>query len=131
MDPFTVVIGGMLFTLVVALLVIGRFYPGDGGDVLNWNPQRKAELDAQNEIDDMEQMLVATNRRRAARGKPALTENALRDQVTREERAMRTKREESRAEEDVAQMLEAKNARRRERGQSELTCDEYKQSLGL
>lgn len=89
MDPFTVVIGGMLFTLVVALLLIGRFYPGDGSEVLDWNPQRKAELDAQNEVDDMDQMLAATNRRRAARGKAPLTEGGLRDQVTRDERAMR------------------------------------------
>lgn len=101
MDPFTVVIVGMLFTLVVALLVIGRFYPGDGSDVLGWNPNRKAELDAQNEVDDMEQMLAATNRRRVARGKAPLTEGGLREQVTRDQRAVHAEREQGRAEGDV------------------------------
>jgi hypothetical protein len=101
MDPFMVVIGGMLLTIVAALLFIGRFYPGDGGDVLDWNPQRKAELDAQNEVDDMEQMLAATNRRRVAKGKAPLTEVGLRDQVSREEGSMHANRGQARAEEDV------------------------------
>lgn len=96
-----VVMGGMLFTLVVALLLIGRFYPGDGGDVLDWNPHRKAERDARNEVDDMEQMLAATNRRRVARGKVPLTEGGLREQLARDEQAMHAKRAEGRAEEDV------------------------------
>ena len=96
-----VVIGGMLFTLVAALLLIGRFYPGDGSDVLDWDPQRKAELDAQNEVDDMEQMLAATNRRREARGKAPLTEGGLREQVARDEQTMHARRGESRAGEDM------------------------------
>jgi len=90
MDPFAVVMVGMLLALVVALLLIGRFYPaGDGSEVLDWDPQRKAERDAQNDVDDMDQMLAATNRRRAARGKTPLTEDGLRDQVARDERTMR------------------------------------------
>lgn len=96
-----VVIGGMLLTLVAALLFIGRFYPGDGSDVLDWSPQRKAELDAQNEVDDMEQMLAATNRRRMAKGKAPLTEGGLREQVAREEGTLDARRREARAEEDV------------------------------
>ena len=95
-----VVIVGMLLTLVVALLLIGRFYPGDGSDVLDWDPHRKAALDAQNEVDDMEQMLAATNRRRVARGKAPLTEGGLRDQVIRDQRAVQAKREEGRSEAD-------------------------------
>ena len=101
MDPFLVVIGGMLLTLVAALLFLGRFYPGDGSDVLDWNPHRQAELDAQNEVDDMEQMLAATNRRRVARGKAPLTEGGLRDEVTRDEHTMHARRGEGRAGEDM------------------------------
>ncbi len=96
-----VVIGGMLFTLVVALLFIERFFPGDGREVLDWNPHRKAEREARNEVDDMQQMLAATNRRRVARGKAPLTEGGLREQLARDERAMQAKRDEGRAEEDV------------------------------
>lgn len=123
------VIGGMLLTLIVALLLIGRFYPGDDADVLGWSPQRKAELDAQNELDDMAQMLAAANARRARRGAPPLTEGGLRDRVTSEEREMRERLEESRSEQDVAALLEAKNVRRRARGQPQLTLDAYARSL--
>lgn len=96
-----VVIGGMLLTLVAALLFLGRCYPGDGSDVLDWDAHRRAELDARNEVDDMEQMLAATNRRRVARGKAPLTEGGVRDQIARDERALRARREDGRAGGDV------------------------------
>ena len=44
-------------------------------------PARRAEIEVQNEIDDMDQMREAVNRRRRARGEAELTEEHLRARV--------------------------------------------------
>ena len=49
----------------------GVFYPGSGAEVLDWNPTRSPELEAQNEIDDLEQMREAANRRRRRGARPS------------------------------------------------------------
>jgi hypothetical protein len=76
---------GMLGFLVGVLLVIGHFYPGSGSDLVDWRPTRSPELEAQNEIDDVRQMLEAQNEMRRRRGAPELDEIALRAEVEEEE----------------------------------------------
>ena len=53
---------------LVAILLLGLYSPRSGADVLGWRPTRAPELEQQNEVDDIAQMLDASNalRRRAA-----------------------------------------------------------------
>jgi len=71
---------------VGALLLVGRFYPGSGADLVDWVPTRSPELEAQNEIDDVRQMLEAQNEMRRRRGAPEMTEDDLHEGVAEDER---------------------------------------------
>jgi hypothetical protein len=80
-DPFTLIMLGIVGGLLVAFLLLGRFYPGSGAKQLDWRPTRSPEVELQNEIDDEEQMFEAINARRRARGEDELTEEAVRARV--------------------------------------------------
>jgi len=121
MDPFALIMLGIVAALIVFVLLLGRYHPKLGSDVLRWQPTRSAEMEVQNEIDDLDQMLEATNRRRRARGESELTEASLRDQVAEDVRDAQERRETYLAQEDIRQMLEATNEKRRRRGEPELT----------
>jgi C4-dicarboxylate-specific signal transduction histidine kinase len=86
-DPFAVVIFGGLAALVIFILLLGRFYPGSGADVLDWKPTRSIEVEAELELQDIDQMLEAQNERRRARGEPELTEDQIRAEVAAHEEA--------------------------------------------
>lgn len=120
-------LGGLL-GLVVALLLLGRFYPGSGRELIDWTPTRSPELEAQNEIDDLEQLRELANRRRRRRGESELTEDNMHSQLTREQpgEAPETPRE---RDADVDELLELSNARRRRKGLPELTLEEFKAEL--
>ena len=128
-DPFALIILGIVVALLVWVLILGRFHPRSTVDVLDWRPTRSPELEAQNEIDDLQQMLDATNERRRRRGEPELTEHALREEVAAAERQQFARREAYLAEVEVDQMLAAKNERRRRRGEPELTAEQYRAQL--
>ncbi len=81
MDPFAAIMLGGVLLLLVALLLLGRFYPGSGAQQLDWRPTRSPEIEVQDEIDDMDQMREAVNRRRRARGEAELTEEHLHERV--------------------------------------------------
>ena len=121
MDPFALIMLGIVVALIVFVLLLGRYHPKSGSDVLRWQPTRSAEMEVQNEVDDLDQMLEATNERRRARGEAELTEASLRDQVAEDVRAAQERRETYLAHEDIRQMLEATNEKRRRRGERELT----------
>jgi hypothetical protein len=73
--------------VIVGLLVlIDHFYEGSSADLLDWTPTRSPEVEAQNEIDDVQQMVEAQNEMRRRRGAPDLDEGRLRHEVEREER---------------------------------------------
>lgn len=129
MDPFVVIMVGGVAGVIVALLLLGMYYPGSGTDVLDWKPTRSIDVEIQNEIDDLEQMLEAANKRRRARGEPELTEASLRSDVAADLLVNVQLREDYLADQEIAQMLEAKNARRRAKGQAEITLAEFKASL--
>ena len=114
---------------VVALYLLGRFYPGSGAEQLDWRPTRSPEMEIQNEIDDLDQMLEATNARRRARGKPELTEASLQAEINAATGENVKRRDEYLVDLEIVQMLDAKNARRRKRGLPELTLEEFKESL--
>ena len=86
MDEFAVFV---LFGLVVAvaiLLALGRWYPGSGAEQVDWRPTRSPEVEAELELDDVDQMLEAQNARRRASGRPERTEDDIRAQVAEDER---------------------------------------------
>ena len=83
MDVFTVVCGGLLAFFVVTTLLLGVFSKRSAAQILDWRPTRSPEAEAENEIDDVEQMIEAQNEIRARRGKPPRT----REDVEREWRA--------------------------------------------
>jgi len=68
MHSFGIVVAGGLGLALVAVLLLGYYYPGTGADVLDWRPTRSVELEAELELDDIEQMLAAQNERRRRRG---------------------------------------------------------------
>jgi hypothetical protein len=80
-DPFALIMLAIVGGLLVAFLLIGRFYPGSGAKQLDWRPTRSVDVEVQNEIDDEAQMREAINVRRRARGEDELTEEDVRARV--------------------------------------------------
>ena len=70
---------------VGVLLLIGHYYPGSSTELVDWKPTRSPEVEAQNEIEDLQQMLEAQNEMRRRRGAPEIDEVALRAEVEEEE----------------------------------------------
>lgn len=75
----------MVGLIVGILLLIGHYYPGSGAELVDWRPTRSPEVEAQNEIDDVRQMIEAQNEMRRRRGAPELDEAVLRAEVEEEE----------------------------------------------
>jgi hypothetical protein len=72
-DVFTVVFGGTLLFFVVMVLLLGIFSNRSARDYLDWKPTRSPEVEAQNDVDDIEQMIEAQNEMRRRRGAPETT----------------------------------------------------------
>jgi hypothetical protein len=129
-DPFTVIILGGTALLIVMLLLLGAFHPRSGADVLQWRPTRSPEVEAQNEVDDLDQMLEAANERRRAAGRPERTLDDVEQAIAEHERDQRARREEYGRDQDIEEMLALKNERRARKGLAPLTREEYEASLG-
>ncbi len=123
MGSFGIVTAGGLGLFLLAVLALGYYYPGTGADVLDWRPTRSVELEAELELDDMEQMLAAQNERRRRRGAPERSLEQIELQVAsdlaeqRRRRADYLSRSESpaEAERDLQDLLAAAEERRRRR----------------
>jgi hypothetical protein len=99
-DEFTafVLFGGLV--AIGIFLAIGRWYPGSGAEQVDWRLTRSPEVEAELEIDDVDQMIEAQNRRRRESGRPEVTEADIRaqvaaDQAWREELRRRAARDSS------------------------------------
>jgi acyl-CoA reductase-like NAD-dependent aldehyde dehydrogenase len=125
-DPFAVIMIGIVGGMLVGLVLLGLFHPRSGAQTLDWKPTRSVEQEVQNEIDDLDQMLEAANARRRRRGEAELTEEAVRASVGADVADTIKRREEHLAELEVVQMLDAKNARRRAKGLPEISVEEYR-----
>ena len=77
MDVFTVVFGGLMAFFVITVLLLGLFSNRSARDYLDWKPTRSPEVEAQNEIDDIEQMIEAQNEMRRRRGAPEITREEI------------------------------------------------------
>ena len=64
----------MVGFIVLCLVLLARAYPGSGADLVDWKPTRSHELEAQLEVDDVQQMLDAQNEYRRRRGAAELPE---------------------------------------------------------
>ena len=86
MDEFAafVVFGSLV--VIGIFLAIGRWYPGSGAEQVDWRPTRSPEVEAELEIDDVDQMIEAQNVRRRRSGRPEITEADIRDQVAADQR---------------------------------------------
>jgi hypothetical protein len=76
----------MVAFIVGVILVVGHFYPGSSASLVHWVPTRSPEVEAQNEIDDIRQMMEAQNEMRRRRGAPEMTEAELHAGVAEDER---------------------------------------------
>jgi hypothetical protein len=128
-DPFVVIMVGLVGGLLVALILLGLFYPGSGADQVNWRPTRSVETEVQNEIDDLDEMLEAANEKRRARGVAELTEEGIHQRVAEDRRLADEQREAYLGEVEIEQMLEIKNERRARKGLEPITAEQYKAEL--
>jgi len=77
---------GLLGAMLIVLFLISHFYKGSSAELVDWRPTRSPEVEAQNEIDDIRQMLEAQNEMRRRRGAPEIDVDSLRAEVEEEER---------------------------------------------
>jgi hypothetical protein len=84
-DAFPLIVLGGILLVVGALVLIARFYPGSGADLLDWQPTRSYETEIELELEDVQQMIDAQNEYRRKRGERELTEDEVREGVAREE----------------------------------------------
>jgi hypothetical protein len=87
-DPFTVIFGGTLAFFIVFVLLLGLFSKRSAIDILDWKPTRSPELEAQNDIDDVQQMIDAQNEMRRRRGLPERDEEEIAASVERHRREL-------------------------------------------
>ena len=78
---------GALIAIVLVFLAIGHYYPGSGGDVIDWKPTRSPELEAELELRDIDEMLEAQNERRRRSGRPEMSELSVHAELEAERRA--------------------------------------------
>jgi septal ring factor EnvC (AmiA/AmiB activator) len=131
-DAFAVIMLGGTALLIIALMLLGAYHPRSGADVLRWEPTRSPEAEAQNEVDDIAQMIEAANERRRRLGKPEKTLEQVEMSVmeAQQERA-RLASEAAERDADIDDMLALKNARRERKGLPPLTREQYEADLKL
>jgi hypothetical protein len=82
---------GLLVLLFLIMAALTRaFQQNSVADIIDWKPTRSPEVEAQNEIDDVRQMIEAQNEYRRKRGAPEITEEDVERQA-REDQAIRAR----------------------------------------
>ncbi|MDA0168574.1 hypothetical protein OJ998_05710 [Solirubrobacter taibaiensis] len=80
MDTFTLVSTVLVGALIVTVVLLGVFSKRSALEILDWKPTRSPEVEAENEVDDIEQMVAAQNELRRRRGKPERTLEEIEDE---------------------------------------------------
>ncbi len=93
MDAFTVVFGGTLAFFVITVVLLGIFSQRSPREYLDWKPTRSPEAEAQNELDDVAQMIEAQNELKRRRGAPEISEEEIQARVREDEAEKRRWRE--------------------------------------
>ena len=86
MDEFGVFVLGSLIAVFLIFYAIGKWYPGSGAEQVDWQPTRSPEVEAELEMEDMQQMLAAQNERRRRSGRPEITEEDVAERVEEDRR---------------------------------------------
>ena len=82
---------GLLVLLFLIMVALARVFEGTSvADFLDWKPTRSPEVEAQNEVDDVRQMIEAQNALRRKRGANEITELDVERQA-REDQAFRAR----------------------------------------
>src|SRR5260221_14726815 len=82
---------GLLVLLFVIMVVLARAFQGHSvADLIDWKPTRSPEVEAQNEVDDVRQMIEAQNVLRRKRGAKEITEADVMRQAS-EDQAIRAR----------------------------------------
>jgi hypothetical protein len=83
-------IAATIFLLILlGLIMVGLYKATEDhsvADLLDWKPTRSPEVEAQNEIDDVQQMIDAQNEYRRKRGAKEITEADVQRQAMEDER---------------------------------------------
>ena len=83
MDTFTLVSTVLVGALIVTVVLLGVFSKRSALDILDWKPTRSPRVEAENEVDDIEQMVAAQNELRRRRGLPDRDEDEIAASVRR------------------------------------------------
>jgi hypothetical protein len=82
---------GLLVLLFLIMVALARSFEGHSvADLIDWKPTRSPEVEAQNEVDDVRQMIEAQNALRRKRGAKEITEADVQRQA-REDQAIRAR----------------------------------------
>jgi hypothetical protein len=82
---------GLLVLLFLIMVALTRAFEGNRvADIIDWKPTRSPEVEAQNEVDDIQQMIEAQNALRRKRGASEITEEDVERQA-REDQAFRAR----------------------------------------
>ena len=131
MDPEAAVILSGLAVFVLAMWLVGKYYPGSGLEQLGMRSAREiTESREALEAEDLDQMLAAHNARRRARGESEITAGDMELRVAQDIQDVRRRSEEYLADRELDQLLEATNARRRARGEPERTREQAREEFG-
>jgi len=82
---------GLLVLLFVIMVALTRAFERHSvAEIIDWKPTRSPEVEAQNEVDDVRQMIEAQNEYRRKRGASEITEEDVERQA-REDQAFRAR----------------------------------------
>jgi hypothetical protein len=99
MELFSWVMLAIFVGFLGGILLLGFYSPKSGADVLDWRPTRSPEAESQNELDDIAQMLEASNAIRRRRGAAERTEDEIADALRADERELDRRAREYRGDE--------------------------------
>jgi hypothetical protein len=78
---------GLLVLLFLILYVLVRAFEANSvAEIIDWKPTRSPEVEAQNEVDDVRQMIEAQNELRRKRGAKEITEADVQRQAMEDQR---------------------------------------------
>ena len=82
---------GLLVVLFLIMVALARAFQAHSvADLLDWKPTRSPEVEAQNEVDDVRQMIEAQNDLRRRRGAEEITKADV-ERFAREDQAARAR----------------------------------------
>jgi hypothetical protein len=82
---------GLLVLLFLIMVALARAFERNSvAEIIDWKPTRSPEVEAQNEVDDVRQMIEAQNAYRRKRGAREITEEDVERQA-REDQAIRAR----------------------------------------